>query len=76
MRLTIAALNICGFDIAIINMTDYNSQGSYRTARGLSDLGEEYRALLGGAISEGNMSQGTEKNANKNLRWTRVMTVE
>ena len=57
-------------------MTDYNSQGSYHTARNLSDLGEEYRQLLGGNISEGNMSQGTDKNANKNLRWTQVMTVE
>ena len=55
-RFTIAIIIICVYDIDIANMNDYNSQGSYRTAKNLSDLGDEYRQLLGGPISDGNLS--------------------
>ena len=71
-------------------MADNFSQGSYQTARGLSDLGDEYRALLGAAVSDGAFSiksertfQGKAKASaehsqvkHDNLLWTRVLSLQ
>ena len=42
----------------------------------LDDLGAEYRHLLGGTLSNGNLSQEGTKKADNNLKWTRVLTRE
>ena len=55
-RIRIAAIIICSASKAIATMTDHISQGSFHTARNLSDLGDEYRALLGGDVDDGHMS--------------------
>jgi hypothetical protein len=40
----------------------------------LDDIGEQYRQMLGGTLSDGNLSQESTKKADKNMRWTRVVT--
>ena len=52
------------------------SQGSYLTARNLSELGDEYRALLGGSISD---NLGLSHNGHlkqQNYLWTRVLSMQ
>ena len=57
-------------------MTDNFSQGSYHTARNLSDLGDEYRALLGAAVSDGAFSIKSDRTKHDNLLWTRVLSLQ
>ena len=53
----------------------YMSQGSYNTARNLSDLGDEYRQLLGDNISDGPVSAVTKSEKHVNYVWTRVLSM-
>ena len=57
-------------------MADNFSQSSYQTARGLSDLGDEYRALLGGTVSDGAFSFKSDRMKHENLLWTRVLSLQ
>ena len=51
------------------------SQGSYHTARNLSELGDEYRQLLEGTLSDyAVLSQHGSKKHEK-LVWTRVLSM-
>ena len=51
------------------------SQGSYFTARNLSEIGDEYRQLLGDNISDGPVSVATISKKHDNFVWTRVMSL-
>jgi hypothetical protein len=52
------------------------SQGGRATDGDLDDMGGRYRQLLAGTLSVDNLSQESGKKADKNMRWTRVVTRE
>ena len=57
--------------IAITLMSDNLSQDSFRTAKALSDLGDDYLRLIG----TGRPANGLA-NENKHCRWTGVVSTE
>jgi hypothetical protein len=51
------------------------SQGSYHTARNLSDLGDDYRLLLEGSLSDHARQARPESEKHSNFVWTRLLSM-